>query len=263
MSVEHNNLEKGYNSYAEINGKNSNMLMDMGVYKFSNNEKVEFLDEEKETAFLVLIAEGTFYFNGKEEIFKRTSLFTEMPYVLHVPKGVKVEIQCNEDSEILIQKTENAKTFDVVYYTPNDLEERVLGDGVLNDTSRRVIRDVFNYDNAPYSNMVLGEVITLPGKWSSYPPHHHPQPEIYYFRFDHENGFGTSYIGDDAYKVENHSCANIEGGLTHPQNAGPGYAMYYAWLIRHFDNEPWTERVFDPKHTWLLDENVKVFEPKI
>ncbi len=263
MAVDYKSLNKGYNSYAEINGINKDMLMDMGVYVFEDKEKVSFYEDHKETAFLVLLGEGKFYFNGKEETFKRTSLFEENPIVLHIPKGVKVEIESIKSLEVLIQKTENNKTFDTVYYKQDDVVERILGDNVLNNASRRVIRDVFNYDNAPYSNMVLGEVITLPGKWSSYPPHHHPQPEIYYYRFDRENGFGTCYIGDNAYKVENNSVANIEGGLTHPQNSAPGYAMYYAWLIRHLDNDPWTKRIDDPKHTWTLEKDIKLFEPKI
>ncbi len=263
MAVEHKTLDMGYNSYAEINGKNKDMLMDMGVYLFKDGEKVVFNETNKETAFLVLLGEGKFTYEGKVETFKRNSLFDEKPFVLHVPKGVEVTIESSKSLEVLIQKTENDKTFSPVYYTPDVVVERLLGDNVLNNTSRRVIRDVFNYDNAPYSNMVLGEVITLPGKWSSYPPHHHPQPEIYYYRFDRDNGFGTCYIGDNAYKVENHSSANIEGGLTHPQNSAPGYAMYYAWLIRHFDNDPWTKRIDDPKHTWTLEKDVEIFEPKI
>jgi hypothetical protein len=30
-------------------------------------------------------------------------------------------------------------------------------------TSKRYVIDVFNIENAPYSNMVLGEVFTAPG----------------------------------------------------------------------------------------------------
>lgn len=263
MPVEHKNLEKGYNSYTEIGKKNPTMLMDMGVYLFRDNEKVTFVEEHKETAFLILKGEGTFKYNGCSVNFKRESLFCELPSVLHVSCGTVVEIENIQDLEILIQKTENDKKFDAKCYTPDILEEEVLGNNVLDNTSRRIIRNIFNYDNAPYSNMVLGEVITLPGKWSSYPPHHHPQPEIYYYKFDNENGFGTAYIGDDAYKITNDCCACIDGGLTHPQNSAPGYAMYYAWMIRHLKDEPWTQRIDDPKHTWVLEEDAEFFEPKI
>ncbi len=49
---------------------------------------------------------------------------------------------------------------------------------------------MFDLDNAPQSNLVMGEVFNQPGRWSSYPPHHHPQPEVYYYQFEHPEGFG-------------------------------------------------------------------------
>ncbi len=33
--------------------------------------------------------------------------------------------------------------------------------------------------------------------------------------------------------------------------------MYYCWMIRHLDGNPWTDRIDDPAHVWLLDENRK------
>jgi KduI/IolB family. len=50
--------------------------------------------------------------------------------------------------------------------------------------------------------------------------------------------------------------------LPHPQVTAPGYAMHYTWMIRHYDNNPWTSRVNDPAHEWLLEENPDIWEPK-
>ncbi|MEG0669100.1 MAG: 5-deoxy-glucuronate isomerase, partial [Clostridium sp.] len=113
-----------------------------------------------------------------------------------------------------------------------------------------------------YSNMVMGEVITYPGRWSSYPPHHHPQPEVYYYRFDKPQGFGVSIIGDDSFVVKDNSAALIPGGLVHPQTSAPGYAMYYCWMIRHFDNNPWTARIDDEAHIWIIDKDAEIWEGK-
>ena len=49
--------------------------------------------------------------------------------------------------------------------------------------------------------MVLGEVVNLPGKWSSYPPHHHPQPECYFYRFDKPMGFGAGWGNGEIYET--------------------------------------------------------------
>ena len=77
-------------------------------------------------------------------------------------------------------------------YKPEDTDTWARGNkGELMGCIKRDVRTCFDLDNAPYSNMVLGEVVNLPGKWSSYPPHHHPQPECYFYRFDKPMGFGA------------------------------------------------------------------------
>ena len=46
-------------------------------------------------------------------------------------------------------------------------------------------------------------------------------------------------------------CAVINHGF-HSQTAAPGYAMCYAWGIRHLDGDPWDKtRIDDPEHAWL------------
>ena len=38
----------------------------------------------------------------------------------------------------------------------------------------------------------------------------------------------------------------------HSQTAAPGYAMCYAWGIRHLEGDPWDKtRIDDPEHAWL------------
>jgi 5-deoxy-glucuronate isomerase len=108
--------------------------------------------------------------------------------------------------------------------------------------------------------MVLGEDLHFPGRWSSYPPHHHDQPEVYFYRFDKPQGFGVSIIGDQPALVMNNSISAIPGGLDHPQAAAPGYAMYYVWMIRHLEGNPWTARVDTPEHAWLHDPKALLWE---
>ncbi len=255
-------LLQGYNVLTEEFGIHKEMMMDIGVYLFSEREEKVFLDDIKETAFLLLGGHIEISWDDEKREANRKSLFDEKPTCLHVPKGVLVKIRAFEESEVLIQKTTNKKSFPSVYYLPSDLKEVILGDGVYQDTARRVIRDIFNIENAQDSNMVLGEIISLPGRWSSYPPHSHRQPEVYYYRFDKPQGFGCCIIGDDAFVVKDRSFSTIPGGLCHPQNTAPGYAMYYTWMIRHFDLDPWNERIFDEDHKWLLGQNPDIWQPK-
>lgn len=243
----------GYNIIAEQQGLHQEMMMDIGVYVFAPNESQTFMDPQNESAFLLLDGTVTLAWDGYTETAERHSVFDEMPVCLHVPVGTTVTVTADTSAELLIQKTENQNTFTPVYYPASIIKNVFLGADNLQGCAKRILRDIFNYENAPYSNMVLGEDIHLPGRWSSYPPHHHPQPEVYYYRFDKPQGFGVSIIGDTATMVmENHISA-IPGGLCHPQAAAPGYSMFYVWMIRHLEGDPWIDRVDDPSHTWLHD----------
>jgi 5-deoxy-glucuronate isomerase len=255
-------LKDGSNILCEVNGKNEEMLMDINVEKLSTKDKKSYFQQTKEMAILLLEGKLKISWSGKEKLIERKSVFDEDPWCLHVSKETEVTVEVLEESEVIVQCTENANKFEEKLYSPQDCQSDIFGEGVWHDTARRVVRTVFDYRNAPYSNMVMGEVITYPGKWSSYPPHHHPQPEVYYYKFNKPQGFGLCLVGEDAYKIKDHNFVTIKGGLVHPQTAAPGYAMYYCWMIRHLKNNPWTDRIDDPNHTWLWDKNVKIWPDK-
>ncbi len=251
-----------FRALTEADGAHSDMLMDIGLLLLREGERRVFLDGLNETAFLLLEGSVTLSWEERRESVSRTSVFDEGPCCLHVPRGTRVDVEAGSGAELLIQKTANGASFPSVLYTPELARTRILGEGGMLGAARRVLRDIFNYGNAPYSNMVMGELITLPGKWSSYPPHHHPQPEVYYYRFDRPQGFGVSIIGDSARIVRHNDLSAIPGGLCHPQVSAPGYAMYYCWMIRHLDGNPWTDRIDDPDHAWLHDPNAVIWEEK-
>lgn len=251
---------KGCNILAEQRGKHEEMMMDIGVYVFSAGEEKTFHDAENESAFLLLGGTITIKWEGTEKEASRGSLFDEKPVCLHVPAGVEVSVTAGTESEVLIQKTVNSTRFEPVYYPQEVIKNVFLGADNMQGCAKRILRDIFNYGNAPYSNMVLGEDIHFPGRWSSYPPHHHPQPEVYYYRFDKPQGFGVSIIGDEAKVIMDNHISAIPGGLCHPQAAAPGYAMFYVWMIRHLGGNPWTSRIDAPEHTWLHDRDAVIWE---
>lgn len=255
-------LKYGLNKICEEDGKFSNMLMDIGVLKLKKDTSESVYEQKKEVALLLITGKLEVQWSGNTKIIERASAFDENPWCLHVPRGVKVSLEALEESEIIIQRTENNLSFDAKLYSPSDCRCEIFGEGEWNGTARRIVRTVFDYENAPYSNLVIGEVITFPGKWSSYPPHHHPQPEVYYYKFDRPQGFGLCLLGDKAYKITNNSFAAINGGLVHPQTSAPGYAMYYCWMIRHLKDNPWRDRILDENHAWLCEKNVKIWPEK-
>lgn len=255
-------IKPGYNSVTEMANQEHNMLMDVGIVKMSPKMGSSFFEKDKEMAFLLLTGKLTMSWDGQEKSMERNSVFDEEPWCLHVPQNTEVTIEALTDCEILVQKTDNDKMFKSKLYGPEDCSSEQFGKGVWNEAALRLVRTVFDYSNAPYSNMVMGEVITYPGRWSSYIPHHHPQPEVYYYKFDKPQGFGCSIIGDNVFKVKDNGFSLIPGGVVHPQIAAPGYAMYYCWMIRHLENNPWTDRINEKCHEWLLDKNAKIWPEK-
>ena len=254
-------LKHGYNA---MTTRESDMLMDIGYQLFDENEVVEFQDDLQETAFVILTGKVEIAWEGKKEIMERQSLFEENPYCLLVPKAVKVTIKAlQQDTEVLVQQTINEKTFQPVFFRPEDVQADVFGAGMWKGTAERTVRTIFDYDNAPFSNMVNGEVINSPGRWSGYIPHNPPQPEVYTYKFDKPQGFGACFIGDNAFKISHNSWSELSGGYMHPQVTAPGYAMWYSWMIRHLPGDPWVKTRNDlPEHTWLLDPAAEIWEPK-
>lgn len=245
---------KGEKVLTQMNGKNKDMLMDIAVFRLNEGESRTFYSPDKETAILLTQGDITFAYEGKTAQGTRSGVFTELPTCLHTAAAVSVTVTANADSEIIVQSTTNERNFPTKLYRGEDCMSGVSCDGKWENTAVRDVLTVFDYSNAPYSNMVIGEVYARQGRWWSYIPHCHPQPEVYYYKFDRKEGFGACFIGDVAYTVKDGSYGCFPGGYNHPQVTAPGYPMYCCWMIRHLDGNPWTERVDDERYTWLLDK---------
>ncbi len=252
----------GFNSFTKIDGRHGEMLMDFDILRMKANKEIED-PENKERAFLLISGEADFEWGGAAKRIKRDSCFDEAPSCLHVCSGVKVRIGCvRNDTEIAVIKTLNEKMLHSRFYSPDECRSEERGKGTLKETSTRIVRTIFDASNARDSRLVLGEVVDFPGKWSSYPPHHHPQPEIYFYKFFPENGFGHSELGEDVYKVRNNDAILIHENLTHSQVAAPGYAMYYIWVIRHLENNRYVNPTFVPEHAWVMEKDAVIWPDK-
>jgi 5-deoxy-glucuronate isomerase len=157
--------------------------------------------------------------------------------------------------EIALVGAANRTRFTPRLIPPDDVENEHRGKGMLDDTSYRIVRCVFDRRTAPpEARLVLGEVITLPGRWSSYPPHHHAQPEIYYYRFAPSGGYGHGEVGENVFAIREHDLLRITRERDHAQVAAPGYHMYYLWAIRHLDDRPYTGFEYAAEHAWLMTD---------
>ena len=216
-----------------------------------------------ESAFLLMTGRVTVTLADRSSQLARASLFDEGPSCVHVAAGAEVQLSAETPAELTVYRTGNRRTFDSRIFLPSDTVDEQRGKGQVGGACLRLVRTIFDRSNSDASaELVLGEVITLPGRWSSYPPHHHPQPEIYHYRFAHPQGYGHAELGDAVFKVRAHDTIKILAGNDHAQCAAPGYPMYYSWVIRHLQNNPYTVPEFTAEHRWTMQPDAALWHPK-
>ena len=256
-------LHRGYNPYIDAALDDMGTLMDVGMLVLEDGDTYAICEAEKETAVLLFEGEAELRYGDVTVTISRPDCFHHEAYCLLAPKGTDILLTAKAHTELYIQQTVNENAYAPILYTPETVQTQHAGsNGELMGAMQREIKTFFDYDNAPFSNMVLGEVLNYPGKWSSYPPHHHPQPEVYFFRFDKPQGFGAGFGNGEIYRTGHNGLAVINHGF-HSQTAAPGYAMCYAWGIRHLDGDPWVKtRIDDEEHAWLWkpDANEHIYK---
>lgn len=237
------------NAYSD---KTAFTMMNIAAYDMKSGEELMILEPGMETATLLLSGKITYYYDETEATAEREGVLKALPTCLHTARGHEVVVRAETDAEILVQSTENERDFPSRLFRPEDVVKVVSCEGKWENTAVRDVVDIINIQNSPYSNMVLGEVYARQGRWWSYIPHFHPQPEVYYYKFERPEGFGACFIGDKAYTVKDKSVGAFPGGLTHVQVTAPGYPMYCAWMIRHLPGDPWDNtRTDKPEYVWL------------
>ena len=235
--------------------------LEFGVHVLSLGESVERRDA-RESAWVLLGGKALVTLETDEATVVRGSLFDEPPTLVHVGPGARLRIRAqSERVEWAVAQVANERSFASRIFFPHEVEPEYRGLGLAQGTCVRNVRQVFDRHVRPQSNLVVGEVVNYPGRWSSYPPHHHDQPEVYHYRFSAPQGYGHGEMGEQVYKVRHGDTLRIAAGHDHAQVAAPGYAMYYLWIVRHLDGNPYAGFEYTEGHTWMLDPESPIWEP--
>lgn len=228
--------------------------MNFFCLKMRMNESRDLMSH-LESAHLLMTGKVIFNYLNQSQMVERTGYFEEDPVVLHCPAHTKASVHALTDCELLVIQTENDKQFEPLLFNKNNLlESDHRGKGLLHDSSYRIVRTVFDKRNRPESNLVVGEIITFQGHWSSYPPHYHPQAEVYHYRFSEPQGFAFAENGENVMKVLHNDTYKIPGGLEHAHCTAPGYALYTLWFIRHLPDNPYSVPTFRSTHEWTRSQ---------
>jgi 5-deoxy-glucuronate isomerase len=182
-------------------------------------------------------------------------VFRAPPVAAYAPPGDAVELFAQTDAQLAVASAplDGARPGAARLIAPTDGQLREAGSGNWSRTIRTLLGPG---DEA--GRLVLGETISPPGNWSSYPPHRHDRDappaleEVYYYRFEPSQGFGVQLLYDDeserAQIVHDGDAVAIPSGY-HPVVAAPGYSLYYLWVLAGEGRE--LDPYVEPAHAWV------------
>ena len=165
------------------------------------------------------------------ELGGRESVFAGMPWALYLPRDTDYRVE--SDGEVAICGARCQRRREAVLIRPEDVEIEVRGAGNATRQINHIVKPEF-----PAERLLVVEVFTPSGNWSSYPPHKHDEDhppgevvleETYYFKTD---GFAMQRLYsprhglDVTETVRNGDLMLVPHGY-HTTAAAHGYDLYY------------------------------------
>jgi 5-deoxy-glucuronate isomerase len=232
------------------------------VVVLTAGESQLYQTEQQELCAVILSGRADLTSSGLNfhDIGDRTSVFEQKaPYALYLPPGDWLQITALTDLEVALCKAPAVGSLPARLITPEDCVSESRGQG----TNERQICNIL-FGNLPAESLLITEVITPAGHWSSYPPHKHdtdalPEEsaleETYYHKLNPQQGFAFQRVYtddrriDESICVEHNSVVLVPEGY-HPVGAPHGYQLYYLNVMAG----PKRQWVFhnDPQHEWIM-----------
>ena len=198
---------------------------------------------DRETC-LVLVSGHAAVRAGSEDygvIGERSNPFEGSPWSVYVPAGDAWSVQTADGCELAVcsspaQGKLGSRKLLPRLISPDEVGQETRGQG----TNTRYVRNILP-DTAEAETLLVVEVITPGGHWSSYPPHKHdvddpPREtyleETYYHRLARGEGFALQRVYtddrslDETRAVQARDVVLVPRGY-HPVGAPHGFDLYY------------------------------------
>ncbi|XCB29313.1 5-deoxy-glucuronate isomerase [Arcanobacterium hippocoleae] len=231
-------------------------------------EQLTFSTEMEEILILPLFGSAKVDVNAANYFLNgRQSVFTSVTDYLYIPRNTTFTLTSVNAGRFALPGAKSAKDLPVRYCPANEVNSGIRGAGICS-------RQVSNYalgNTVETSRLLVTEVLTPGGNWSSYPPHKHDThsenerilEEIYYFELRgggparETRGFGLQRVYSSPGK-EIDVCAEVRSGDTvlvphgyhGPSVAAPGHDMYYLNVMAGPAEDSVWMMTDDPVHTW-------------
>lgn len=201
----------------------------------------------------------------------RTNVFTGGAHALYLPRHTDFTITATQGGDFAVTWVPTDEDHDPWLIKPEDVAISIRG----GDNVSRQINDLLP-PGSPVHRLVLVEVYTPSGNWSSYPGHKHDVhlvdangklieadlEEVYFYKIDRPEGYAYQRVYTDEHsplhqagypidalvRATDNSAVIVPEGY-HPVTSAPGYTTYYlnvlAGSAQSLANQD------DPKATWV------------
>jgi 5-deoxy-glucuronate isomerase len=239
------------------------------VYHLKKGQTLRGAAEGKEMAVIILAGTGHAQLNGQSvgQIGERLSVFEDQPAsALYLSEDASYSVECTSESmEIAVASAPTThRHLPARVIRPEEVSVELRGEG---NTQRRV-QHILDTDQEA-ERLILVEVITPAGNWSTFPPHKHDTEnppheayleEIYYHHVQPADGFAFqrvyNYEGfDETVAVHDGDVVLVPKGY-HVVSAAPGCELYY-FNVMAGPHRVWNYQV-DPAFRRLLPPSGKI-----
>jgi 5-deoxy-glucuronate isomerase len=239
------------------------------VYHLTRGHTFRGAADGRETALVVLYGIGRAELNRQPvgRCGERLSVFeNKAPYALYLSEDANYHVECtSDDMEIAVASAPTThQHLPARVVRPEEITVELRGEGNM----QRRIQHILDTDQEA-ERLIIVEVITPAGNWSSFPPHKHDTEnppheayleETYYHHVQPADGFAFqrvyNYEGfDETVAVHDGELVLVPRGY-HVVSAAPGFDNYYLNIMAG-PNRVWSYQV-DPAFHRLLPPSGKI-----
>jgi 5-deoxy-glucuronate isomerase len=198
-------------------------------------------------------------------IGQREHVFAGLPYALYLPRDTECTITADIPCEIALGWCAADQDYAPKLITPDEIEVEIRG----GDNATRQINNIIP-PGFPCQRLVVVEVYTPSGNWSSYPPHKHDihradeagqvveadLEEVYFYKFDRPTGYAYQRVYTDDRSTDGlllcqtNDLVLVPHGY-HPVVAAPGAHAYYLNVLAGSAQS--LANSDDPTYAWVKD----------
>lgn len=213
---------------------------------------------------------------------RRPHVFAGLPYALYLPPATDLAVAAVTDCEFAVAWVAADGGYPPRLVTPADVEVEIRG----GDHATRQINKMLP-PGFPCQRLVVVEVYTPGGNWSSYPPHKHDVhvvdaqgnllqadlDEIYYYKLDRPEGYALQRVYTDADSPLHRAGFPIDAAVVarnddvvlipegyHPVSSPVGYTTYYLNVLAGSAQSLAAQD--DPQYAWIKN-SYRTVDPRV